>query len=363
MSQKPLCLSANKTVQTGSQDIANNRLPPSEHVTHESLHRDLCQSHINHSRDYGETGTSADGRNPHYLNWIWMGRLKSVSPFLWHYTGLSKYLDHEVNNVVCSLMGLLGLAQICRHCLDHPLSCTRSNNSCFMSDSCPDRLLRSAGGVYSGEVAVWDSKQTRDPLLAQTEMTADWHREPVFYVKQKWFRLRNCPFSSFYNLSWTTNHHCRSILWTRYSLLLFSSWSEASSPFVTPAGSTGAARGHGEEVTVLLQRATHTLCCPQNPFQSLFSLPVQQEATCLTLVARYLKKASSTSCLFVVTTGARLAATFWLCQRLHDWTGHNSIPDSGFISGLTFRSCSSRVICLPGLKGFDRWLLFKVFYR
>ncbi|XP_068608955.1 cytoplasmic dynein 2 intermediate chain 2 [Brachionichthys hirsutus] len=39
-----------------------------------------------------------------------------------------------------------------------------------------------AGGLHSGEVMVWDTKRTRDPLLAVTGMSADSHREPVYQV-------------------------------------------------------------------------------------------------------------------------------------------------------------------------------------
>ncbi|XP_071390790.1 cytoplasmic dynein 2 intermediate chain 2-like [Centroberyx affinis] len=39
-----------------------------------------------------------------------------------------------------------------------------------------------AGGLYSGEVVVWDTGRTQDPVLAQTGMSADSHREPVYQV-------------------------------------------------------------------------------------------------------------------------------------------------------------------------------------
>ncbi|XP_069573424.1 cytoplasmic dynein 2 intermediate chain 2 [Brachyistius frenatus] len=39
-----------------------------------------------------------------------------------------------------------------------------------------------AGGLYSGEVLVWDTSRTQDPVLAQTGMSADGHREPVYQV-------------------------------------------------------------------------------------------------------------------------------------------------------------------------------------
>lgn len=38
------------------------------------------------------------------------------------------------------------------------------------------------GGLYSGNVVVWDTSQTEDPVLVQTGMSADSHREPVYQV-------------------------------------------------------------------------------------------------------------------------------------------------------------------------------------
>ncbi|KAM9450264.1 cytoplasmic dynein 2 intermediate chain 2 [Clarias gariepinus] len=40
-----------------------------------------------------------------------------------------------------------------------------------------------AGGLYSGEVMVWDTSHTQDPVLAQTGMCSDTHKEPVYEVK------------------------------------------------------------------------------------------------------------------------------------------------------------------------------------
>ncbi|XP_043077407.1 WD repeat-containing protein 34 [Puntigrus tetrazona] len=39
-----------------------------------------------------------------------------------------------------------------------------------------------AGGLYSGEVLVWDTSRSQDLILAQTGMSADTHREPVYQV-------------------------------------------------------------------------------------------------------------------------------------------------------------------------------------
>ncbi|KAG9335365.1 hypothetical protein JZ751_005287 [Albula glossodonta] len=47
----------------------------------------------------------------------------------------------------------------------------------------PTRPSLIAGGLYSGEVVVWDSSRSQDPLLAQTGMSEDTHRDPVYQVR------------------------------------------------------------------------------------------------------------------------------------------------------------------------------------
>ncbi|XP_068430365.1 cytoplasmic dynein 2 intermediate chain 2 [Clinocottus analis] len=46
----------------------------------------------------------------------------------------------------------------------------------------PDQPALIAGGLFSGEVVVWDTSRTQDPVLVQTGMSADGHREPVYQV-------------------------------------------------------------------------------------------------------------------------------------------------------------------------------------
>ncbi|XP_023664248.1 cytoplasmic dynein 2 intermediate chain 2 [Paramormyrops kingsleyae] len=46
----------------------------------------------------------------------------------------------------------------------------------------PSRPSLIAGGLYNGEVVVWDTSQTQDPVLAQTGMSPDTHRDPVCQV-------------------------------------------------------------------------------------------------------------------------------------------------------------------------------------
>lgn len=48
-------------------------------------------------------------------------------------------------------------------------------------------FMVSLGGLYSGEVLVWDTSRSQDLILAQTGMSADTHREPVYQV----FKLLN----------------------------------------------------------------------------------------------------------------------------------------------------------------------------
>ncbi|KAG7235539.1 hypothetical protein INR49_002585 [Caranx melampygus] len=47
----------------------------------------------------------------------------------------------------------------------------------------PEQPALIAGGLYSGEVVVWDTSRTQDPVLALTGMSADSHREPVYQKK------------------------------------------------------------------------------------------------------------------------------------------------------------------------------------
>ncbi|XP_034457463.1 WD repeat-containing protein 34 [Hippoglossus hippoglossus] len=46
----------------------------------------------------------------------------------------------------------------------------------------PEQPALMAGGLYSGEVVVWDTSRTQDPVLALTGMSAESHREPVYQV-------------------------------------------------------------------------------------------------------------------------------------------------------------------------------------
>lgn len=52
----------------------------------------------------------------------------------------------------------------------------------------PNHPALIAGGLYSGEVVVWDTSQTQDTVLAQTSLSADSHREPVYKVS--WMPLQ-----------------------------------------------------------------------------------------------------------------------------------------------------------------------------
>ncbi|XP_061582153.1 WD repeat-containing protein 34 [Cololabis saira] len=52
----------------------------------------------------------------------------------------------------------------------------------------PELPALTAGGLYNGEVLVWDTRRNQDPVLAQTGMSADGHREPVYHVS--WLPLQ-----------------------------------------------------------------------------------------------------------------------------------------------------------------------------
>lgn len=40
------------------------------------------------------------------------------------------------------------------------------------------------GGLYSGEVLVWDAGRPEDPLLWRTGLTDDTHTDPVYQVRR-----------------------------------------------------------------------------------------------------------------------------------------------------------------------------------
>lgn len=47
------------------------------------------------------------------------------------------------------------------------------------------QLGSSAGGLYSGEVLVWDLSRPEDPLLWRTGLTDDTHTDPVYQVSME----------------------------------------------------------------------------------------------------------------------------------------------------------------------------------
>lgn len=52
----------------------------------------------------------------------------------------------------------------------------------------PNQPALIAGGLYNGEVVVWDTCQTQDTVLARTSLSADSHREPVYKIS--WMPLQ-----------------------------------------------------------------------------------------------------------------------------------------------------------------------------
>lgn len=55
------------------------------------------------------------------------------------------------------------------------------------------------GGLYNGRVVVWDTSQTDDPVLAQTGISADSHREPVCEVSPPCSSIKVPPQNSSYH--------------------------------------------------------------------------------------------------------------------------------------------------------------------
>lgn len=54
----------------------------------------------------------------------------------------------------------------------------------FISSHCLCSIdpLSSTGGLYSGEVLIWDTSRIEDPLIWRTGMTDDTHTDPVYQV-------------------------------------------------------------------------------------------------------------------------------------------------------------------------------------
>lgn len=61
-----------------------------------------------------------------------------------------------------------------------------SKLSCFIQTclycGSVNHVCVAAGGLYSGEVVVWDTSCAEAPMLVQSGMSADGHREPVYEV-------------------------------------------------------------------------------------------------------------------------------------------------------------------------------------
>lgn len=41
-----------------------------------------------------------------------------------------------------------------------------------------------SGGLFSGEVVVWDTSRREDPLIWRTGLTDDTHTDPVYQVRE-----------------------------------------------------------------------------------------------------------------------------------------------------------------------------------
>lgn len=168
-------------------------------------------------------------------------------------------------------------------------------------------------------------------------------------------------------------------LWVHYyslclSVFVLSSGSEAPSPFVARLLVAPIIREEGRDASG--SAASHSgtsLCCTCSPAAAtfkeakvVFCLPLgREEVGCFRLVVWYPKKASSMWCLIIVMTGAGPPKTFWLYPRLHDWTKHNSDPDTiayshiWFDISLLFQPCD--VLSSLAWKDLTAGYFFKVF--
>ncbi|KAK7895786.1 hypothetical protein WMY93_021111 [Mugilogobius chulae] len=124
----------------------------------------------------------------------------------------------------------------------------------------PEQPALIAGGLYSGEVVVWDTSRTQDTVLAQTGISADSHREPVYKVS--WVPLQTkggfgilsaCPGGRV--LLWNLDQNSL-ILSTGYALVLQQVPHSSSSVFKTRGSSnigvTALARSFFDSDTFLV---------------------------------------------------------------------------------------------------------------
>ncbi|KAF3702455.1 WD repeat-containing protein 34 [Channa argus] len=116
----------------------------------------------------------------------------------------------------------------------------------------PNQPALLTGGLYSGDVVVWDTSRTQDPVVALTRMSADSHKEPVYQVawvplqkKGEFGVLSAC--SGGRVLLWTVDSdQGRFVLNTAYALLWQQVPHSSSVSFKTPA----ATPSEGQSMTL-----------------------------------------------------------------------------------------------------------------
>lgn len=139
-------------------------------------------------------------------------------------------------------------------------------------------LLGPIGGLYSGEVLVWDMSHPEDPLLWRTGLTDDTHTDPVYQVRAVGCCVGPGDTSSFLlgwaGLGWAVHrpapggqagervparhrHGRRSLgSWQLDSRLQHSQSSQGMSHIPPPAGATRRALGHSQLQPPAPQAAT-----------------------------------------------------------------------------------------------------------
>lgn len=55
---------------------------------------------------------------------------------------------------------------------------------CICSELSDLRCFVLSGGLFSGELVVWDTSRTEDPVIWRTGMTDDTHADPVYQVTE-----------------------------------------------------------------------------------------------------------------------------------------------------------------------------------
>ncbi|KAM8872603.1 cytoplasmic dynein 2 intermediate chain 2 isoform 1-T1 [Synchiropus picturatus] len=153
----------------------------------------------------------------------------------------------------------------------------------------PERPAVIAGGLYSGEVVVWDTSRAQDLVLAQTGMSTDSHREPVYQVK--WVPLQKKEFgvlsacSGGRVLLWTLDSEQNQLVLHAAYALMMQQVPQISSSFKaggsSAVGITSLALSHWDPDTFLVGSEAGVLLRCSFSSQTLAAAPSEGESVTL----------------------------------------------------------------------------------